>query len=140
MIMYGKVLITLSIISLPICVLISIYGNIYPEKLIVGNIIVNIGYLLFFTNSCIMILTAVFSIVANKKLNDNFELRLKPIEIVIIIISILYCIYRMFFFKQADELSGLGDTTLMVYLSLSIGLNIIMITCIPKLLCKVRGE
>ena len=33
MILYGKVLITLSIISLLICVLISIYGNLYPKCL-----------------------------------------------------------------------------------------------------------
>lgn len=139
MILYGKVLIILSIISLLICVLISIYGNLYPKKMIVGNIIVNFGYLFVIINLCILISTVVFVLIANKKLQDNFDFKLKTIEIILVIISILYCIYRMFFFKQTDELLGLGDTTLMVYLSLGIGLDVIIISCIPKLLCILRG-
>lgn len=139
MIIYGKVLITLSIISLLICVLISIYGNLYPKKMSLGNIILNIGYLVFIINVCILISTVAFALIANKKLLDNIDFKLKTFEIILIIISILYCIYRMFFFKKTDELLGLGDKTLMVYLSLCILLDVIIISCIPKLLSKIRG-
>lgn len=134
MILYGQFIFILSIISILACTLISLYGNLYPEKMLAGNIVVNIGYLLFVINICIMISTVVFLFITNKNLPDNSDLKLKTIEIILISISILYCVYRMFFFKQTDELLGLGDTTLMVYLSLGIGLDVFIITYIPKLL------
>lgn len=139
MILFGNLIIIISIISLIISVPLSIYGNLYPKQMMEGNIACNLGYLMFLLFLILMTFTGIFVYVAFKKLPEDFNFKLKAIEIIFISIGIIYCIYRMFFFKQSDELLGLGNPTLMIYLALGVFLNIDIIICIPKIKRQIHN-
>jgi hypothetical protein len=125
---------TFSLINIVLCCVFSLYGNVFPQKIIAGSTINNIGWLLCLISLFATgILTAIYYI--SFRLNRDVIFNFSSIQTVVFWITVLYLAYRMFFFTNILENSlTTTSTTLMVFMALAINNNFLILVATSNVL------